>query len=256
MPGLSSFSYCLHLLHIVIIIFSKNSENHKRKLETTNIILKSFSLISPVCMFLTYYFNACVAHNLYSTFFQANSSKLEKRMKKYQIFAIILSVPIIIISFIFNDPPKLDIIAINYYPDSFLKYVYIIGLIILCLVLYQIFFIMSKKDKIYSYLVFDTYDHRKKELTSLLIRRHIYFIITFFICYAPNNIIGLIQSYSDTTFCAEKCYMESFCIMLMSSSCTISFCLKMSEPYMQKYIKIVLSFILRKKASSNVLIKF
>jgi hypothetical protein len=80
----------------------------------------------------------------------------------------------------------------------------------------------------------------------LFIRRHIIFLILFLICYMPNNIILLVQTFSEYKIC-EDCGTYCFLYYIMSVSCSITFALKMTEPYMRKYFKIVAYFIFRKR---------
>lgn len=243
-----SFSYFIPLFfNVTKLLIKFIRENNKRKIVNTNSIMYTISLISPIALFLTYYFNACVAHNLYMTFYTYKNNYL-KRLKKYYLGAISGILVVLFFSLIFNHNEHRTTIrfSLTYYNYHFIRVIYFFGLLAIIYIVSTIVYILNRRNDFFQSLKDETYETHKKTLIILFVKRHITFLCIFLVCYMPNNIILLIQTFSDYKIC-NNC--ESFCFLyyIMSISCSITFTLKMTEPYMQKYIKIVAYFVLRKK---------
>jgi len=252
---LKMFSECLLSLHLLILFLCFSFENHKRKIDTTLNIIYFQSLISPVAVFLNYFFNACISHNLYSTFFSFKSS-FDKRIRAYKILAIVGSVIIFLFSLGLNNNMHMATIrySFTYYSNSFLKCYYLFGLVYFVFIMYNIFYILIKKEEYYSMIKENILTNKKKEkrkdLIELFVKRHVLMLIVFTIAFLPNNLILIIQTFLDYRIC-EECNVYSIMIYFMSLSCTISFVLKMTEPYMLKYVYSIINFVLRKKQEVN-----
>ena len=76
------------------------------------------SLISPGSMFLNYYANACIAHNLYATFYEPEQT-YSKRLKKYKLIGGVGFIILIAISYFFNHEEHLT--TLRFY-DYFLYF--------------------------------------------------------------------------------------------------------------------------------------
>ena len=87
---------------------------------------------------------------------------------------------------------------------------------------------------------------KKKDLMKLFVRRHIFLLISFIISFLPNNLIIVIQTFTEFKICGD-CSNYGIIQYFLSLSCTMTFFMKMSEPYMMKYFHGVLNFVLRKK---------
>lgn len=245
------FSECLLSLHLLILFLCFSFENHKRKIDRTLNIIYIQSLISPVAVFLNYFFNACISHNLYSTFFSFKSS-FEKRMKMYKILAIAGSIIVFGFSLVLNNNTHIATLrySFTYYTNTFLKVYYLMGLVFFVYILYNIFYILIKKEEYYSMIkenfLTNKKREKKKDLIELFVKRHILMLVVFIIAFLPNNLIMIIQTFLSYKLC-EECSVYSITLYFLSSSCAISFFLKFSEPYMMKYFWSIVNFILRKK---------
>lgn len=245
------FSECLLSLHLLILFLCFSFENHKRKIEITVDIIYFQSLISPVAVFLNYFFNACISHNLYSTFFFCKSS-FHKRMLMYKILAVVGSFLVFLCSLIMNNNTHMSNLkySFTYYTNTFLKVYYLLGLVYFVYILYNIFYILIKKEEYFSMIKENFLTNKKKEkkkqLIELFVRRHILMLIVFIIAFLPNNLIMIIQTFLSYKICDDySIYSVNF--YFLSSSCTISFFLKFTEPYMMKYFYSIINFVLRKK---------
>jgi hypothetical protein len=206
------------------------------------------SLLSPVAMFLAYFFNACIAHNLYITFYGYKNT-YGKRIYVYKIGALVGSVFVFILSLLFNHGSydKTEQISVKFYPLFYLGLIYLIGGLIGVYMLIRILFVIKKKNDFFNMINKDDPDNEERiNVLTIFIKRHISFIISFLICYGPNNIIILIQLFSWYKICYD-CDTLAISVYLMSLSCTITFVLKMSEPYMMRYFKLVFNYVFRKE---------
>ena len=248
------FSECFLSLHLLILFLCFSFENNKRRIDKTTNIIYYQSILSPIAVFLNYFFNACISHNLFHTFFSYKSS-FEKRIKMYKLIAVLGTIIILFFSIILNNNSHQNTLrfSFTYYTYIFIKFFYLMGLIFIIYIITNIFYILIKKEEFYS-MIKDSVSvsgssekkEKKKALLELFVKRHIMMLIFFIIGFLPNNLILVIQTFLDYRIC-EDCGGYSFIIYLMSLSCTISFLLKMTEPYMMKYIFSILNFVLRKK---------
>lgn len=207
------------------------------------------SILSPVSIFLAYFFNACLAHNLYITFYTYKND-FHKRIYVYKITALVLSIVIFFISLIFNNRNNLTTVkfSVSYYPIVYLGFFYLLGGALCLYIIAKIFYVHSKKEELFYFLNQGNCQNRK-ELISLFLKKHISYLISFLICFFPNNIILIIQIFSYYKICND-CQYYSIVIYLMSSSCLITFMIKLTEPYMQKYLKLIVNFLYKRKFGS------
>lgn len=200
------------------------------------------SLLSPSFIFLAYYFNACLAHNLYITFYTYKNN-FHKRIYYYQISALVFTILIFLISLVFNNKTHFTTLqfSVSYYSNLYLGLFYFGGGCLCIYIITKIFYVQSRKQEFFSFLN-QSHSDQKKELITQFVKKHISYLVMFLVCYFPNNIILIIQIFSKYKICSQ-CQLYSIVIYLMSSSCLISFLIKLSEPYMKKYLQIVIVFI-------------
>jgi hypothetical protein len=205
------------------------------------------SLLSPVAIFLSYFFNACIAHNLYITFYGYKNT-YGKRIYVYKIGALVGSVFVLLLSLIFNfgSYDKTDLLSVKFYPLFYLGLIYLAGAAVGVYMVWKILFILKKKNDFFNFLNKDNPENEQRlNVLDTFIKRHLTFIVSFLICYMPNNILILIQLFSWYKICLD-CSPFAISVYLMSLSCTVSFVLKMSEPYMVKYVKLVFNYLFRR----------
>jgi hypothetical protein len=234
------------MLFFVIIQHFKLSfsENNKRKIDKTDTIMYLISLTSPLALFITYFFNACIAHNLFITFY-TYKNKFDERMSLYKLLALIGGIGTLILSFVFNNNTNVKSVkfTVSYYSHVFTAVFYFIGgIMMIYMVLKLIYIINHRKTSMLAYLSQSDEADTKNDLVSLFVKRHLTFVFSFFCCYLPNNIIFLLQIFMSYKIC-DRCNNYSIFIYLMSLSCTFSFAIKLSEPYMQKYLKVIFKFM-------------
>lgn len=210
------------------------------------------SLISPLALFITYFFNACIAHNLFITFY-TYKNKFDERMKLYKLLAMIGGIFTLILSFVFNNNTNVSSVkfTLNYYPFYFLALIYLIGGITMIYMTFKIIYIIKQRqNSMMSYLSQNDQTDVKNNLVALFVKRHLTFIFSFFLCYLPNNVILILQIFMSYKMC-DVCSNYSIFIYLMSLSCTFSFAIKISEPYMQKYFKVIFKFLFKNKEDAS-----
>lgn len=210
------------------------------------------SLLSPVAIFIAYFFNACIAHNLYITFY-AYKNTFNKRIYIYKIGALVGAIVVLIISVLLNNrvSDKNEIFTVRYYPFFFVAGLYFAGGVLVIYILFKTLYVIREKEQFMSLLNRDENsesENIRRQILYQFIKSHISFLITFLICYVPNNVVLLVQFFTPYKICFD-CHNYSIFVYLMSLSCTFSFVLKMSEPYMQKYIKLIINFVFRKHVS-------
>jgi hypothetical protein len=124
-------------------------------------------------------------------------------------------------------------------------------------IIYNIFYILIKKEEFYSMIkenfLTNKSKEKKKDLIELFVRRHILMLVFFIIAFLPNNLIMIIQTFLSYKLC-DDCSVYSVTLYFLSLSCTISFFLKFTEPYMMKYFWSIVNFVLRKKEEVSEII--
>jgi uncharacterized integral membrane protein len=173
-------------------------------------------------------------------------------MKIYKIIALVGGIITILLSILFNNRQNQTSVqfTVSYYPFFFIALVYFIGGVTILYMLFKISFVIRTRGSFFNFLNSGEADSARKNVISLFVQRHIGFIFTFLCCYVPNNIILLMQIFMSYKICVN-CSYYSVCLYLMSLSCTISFIIKLTEPYMQKYIKVVINFLFRKESDED-----
>jgi hypothetical protein len=230
-------------LNLLILFLCFSFENNKRKMNKTDTLVYILSIISPCALFLSYYFNVCLAHNLYQTFYAYRNS-YDKRIAVYKLSALVLGLVTIILTFFFNEQNVNTKFTLAYYKMFFLAIFYILGALVILYILSVIFYVLAKKDELFAYD--EVNSEKRNQLLNIFVNRTLYYLIVFIICYGPNNAIQLIQIFSSQKIC-EECPGLSLSCYLASLSCCFSFWLKFTEPYMRKYFLLIKNFILRQE---------
>jgi len=148
------FSECLVSIHLLIFIIGGTIYNTT----SSEYVFQISSFLSPVCMVVCYYFNACFAQNLYLTFFPQGDYR--KRFKVYKYVGLSL----IIISTIFSillssssNANSSNVIMFSYYQNWILIVLYSIGLVVLFYVALKLYYVFNR-----SYHYFRNFQNEKE----------------------------------------------------------------------------------------------
>ena len=250
------FGECLISTHLLILFLCFSIENNKRKMSFTKYVMWIISLLSPIGLFITYFFACCIAHNLYCTFHNYKND-FEIRLKKYKIYALTMGIIIFLLSLIFNkhNSSMTNVkYSMEYFPSWLVLFLYFLGAYAMIYILIKTIFVIKKKGSFLKFMFKNTQnekDNFQHQIVALFISRHLLFCYVFIGLYIPNNFVIILQSFTDTKICTN-CSGYSFMIYLISLSCTVDFCIKITEPYMKKYINLLLiTFFRRKPQLSN-----
>ena len=209
------------------------------------------SLISPIGLFITYFFACCIAHNLYCTFYNYKND-FDIRLKKYKIYAATMGTFIFLFSIIFNkhNSSMTNVkYSMEYFPSWLVIFLYLLGAVAMIYIIIKTIFVIKKKGNFLKFMFKNSQnekDNFQHQIVALFISRHLLFCYVFIGLYIPNNFIFILQSFTETKIC-KNCSGYSFMIYLISLSCTVDFCIKITEPYMKKYFSLLLFTFFRKK---------
>ena len=245
------FGECLISTHLLILFLCFSIENNKRKMSFTKYVMWIISLLSPVGLFITYFFACCIAHNLYCTFHNYKND-FDLRIKKYKIYALTMGVFFFILCLLFNrqnsSKPNIKY-SIEYFPPWIVVSLYFLGISTMIYIIIKTIFVIKKKSSFLSFMfknIQSEKDNFQHQIVATFIKRHLFFCYAFIIIYLPNNFVMLLQSFSENKIC-KNCNKYSFMIFLISLSCSVDFCIKVSEPYMKEYIYLLFVTLFRKK---------
>lgn len=142
-----SFSTNSNTFSSFFLVILYNFSENTRKVTNFNTFTYCLSILSPLSLFLVYYFNLCLAHNLFKTFFSYKNS-YEKRMKVYKIFALLLSIVIFILSIIFNNQNENKLLIMAYYNVHFVAVFYTFGLVSIIYIIYIVLSVMTNDSSV------------------------------------------------------------------------------------------------------------
>ena len=245
------FGEFLISLYLLILFLCFSLENNKRKMPFINIIIWLISLLSPIGLFITYFFSCFIAHNLYCTFHNYKND-FNIRIKKYKIYSLTMGIIIFLIGFIFNKSNSSGTsvkYSMEYFPSWYIISLYLLGTYAMIYIFIKTIFVIKKKGSFMKFMFKNSKnesDNFQHQIVAIFISRHLLFCYVFIGLYLPNHFIILLQSFSKEKIC-NNCSSLSFGIYLISLSCTVDFCIKITEPYMKKYISLLLSTMFRKK---------
>ena len=245
------FGECLISTHLLILFLCFSIENNKTKISFTKYIIWLISLLSPVGLYITYFFAACIAHNLYCTFHNYKND-FDMRLQKYKIYAMTGGIFLLFISLIITKqytPTSTIKCSLSYFPNWFSVILYFLGGLGMIYIIIKTIFVLKKKGSFLKFMFKNTQneeDNFQHKIVALFISRHLMFCYAFLGCFGPNNFVIIYQAFVKTKICTN-CNMYSFMVYLVSLSCTIDFCIKLTEPYMKKYLRLLFLAFFRKK---------
>ena len=244
------FGECLISTHLLILFLCFSIENNKRKMSFTKYVMWIISLLSPIGLFITYFFACCIAHNLYCTFHNYKND-FDMRLQKYKIYALAMGIIIFFLSLVFNkhNSAMTNVkYSMAYFPSWLVVFLYFLGAYAMIYIIIKTIFVIKKKGSFLKFMFKNSQNERdnfQHQIVALFISRHLLFCYVFIGLFVPNNFIIFLQTFNDTKIC-KNCSKYSFMIYLISLSCTVDFCIKITEPYMKKYISLLLMTFFRK----------
>ena len=245
------FGETLISLHLLILFLCFSLENNKRKMPFINNIIWFLSLISPIGLFITYIFACFIAHNLYCTFHNYKND-FYIRINKYKIYCITIGTFVFLLCLFFqNSNSSVNSVKYNlaFYPSWLVISLYFLGAFAMIYIFIKTIFVIKKKGSFMKFMfknIKSEKDNLQHQVVAIFISRHLLFCYVFIGLYLPNHFIVLYQAFSKEKIC-NNCSGFSFSIYLISLSCTVDFCIKISEPYMKKYISLLFTTFFRKK---------
>ena len=197
------------------------------------------SIINPVFHFFIYFWNCCLVHNIYVTYYNYKKS-LEKRIKFYKYQGVIYSLIVLFITFFNVQFETKNILSQTFsfskvYNVNYITLYYLITLIFQAYMIYNIYYIFKKDTDILILSIDDTRNNTIKKLFKQLITRHLIFIIYFLIANLPMTICMIIRTiFNYDNF--ESFYLNFFCMSLISLYGLLIFGIKFTDPVMRQFL--------------------
>jgi len=114
--------------------------------DTTDNILYVVSFIGPIALAITYWFNYCLADNLYITFYWYKNT-YPTRIYFYKTVSYIIIVAIFVFSFMFHQSRRPgNLFLVDYYGDFYLGIFYLLGFIVNIFIIMKIYHIIYRKE--------------------------------------------------------------------------------------------------------------
>jgi hypothetical protein len=203
----------------------------------------------PTVVFLLYFFNACVSHNLYLTYYDYKKG-YEKRFLAYKYLAVISGFLIYIFTLFsidmsnyyypFGNDRQADAFSFTLYNKKFVALFYIGCLILTGYILRNIYYIkiVSHELEPFSFEESATPGNNIQQmLIESMIKRHIISLTFFSAIFLPNNIYMILRvaSIEPDSYFVDTLLSLFLCGISFSS--TFTFVLKFTDPYIQKYFR-------------------
>ena len=214
------FGECLISTHLLILFLCFSIENNKRKMSFTKYVMWLISLLSPIGLFISYFFACCIAHNLYC-YFHNYKNDYDIRLKKYKIYALTIGIFIFLFSLIFNkhNSSMTNVkYSMAYFPSWLVVFLYFLGAIAMVYIIIKTIFVIKKKGSFLKFMFKNTQnekDNFQHKIVATFISRHLFFCYCFIGLFIPNNFVIILQSFSTNKICTN-CSRYSFMIYLIS----------------------------------------
>ena len=258
---LSEFVLSMHFIFIYLNMYIPN--------KYSNTIIHVSSIISVPTLFCCYFFNCCLAHNIYETFYSYNKSFIKRKIK-YISYSIISTIILTLISIIsFNNNYISEIIKTNkdtnnIYEINFSTHLFnrefLCLYYILCFIM--IIYMCNKLRKVYInkinlLTVNMSIDQNKTKLIKAFVRRHTLYIVFFVVAFLPNNLISLYVLFFNKheMFINKKYTIRFFNSILMSLILITSLIITAFDPCIKKFIKYMILHVFCNKDITRLLNK-
>lgn len=262
-------SECLVSFHLLLLFLCFQYENdnitNKKSLDSfskvisfeTSTLMFLISLMSPLFLFMTYYFNLCIAKNIANAFVDSKDD-YHKRVQFYKLFAFITCMILFFIAIILNSRSvNKPSFTANYYPSYYIGIFYFL---LMCLMIYvgrKLWLILKHRRQQMQSTINFCKDPTEQRAINSFTRQHTLFVVFFIVCYLPNNVIQFTSVFMEnkilTKGLKDESWIYSLFILLLSSSCTITFIIKLTDPYVRRYIGVAFSIMTLKKSQEEVI---
>ena len=208
---------------------------------------KIIAMFNPLIILCIYYWSASLTHHLYATYYKY-SHDMVKRFKNYQYLLFVVIIIFYIYTLLnidYNDSRILskDFTFISNYKISYINFFYISGFFIILFILYQLYFVLNKKED----FIISEYQETRERSEGLKIifgseiSRNIACVCYFLLAYVPENTIMLLKFFFNKK--NIKCYfIQIIIISLISFFGSFLFLVKLFDPLIRKYLINLLLF--------------
>jgi hypothetical protein len=200
---------------------------------------------SPTILFLCYFFNACVSHNLYLTYYDYKKG-FEKRYLAYKYLAVILAFLVYIFTLFninlegyyypFDKTNGNTGFTFLLYNKNFIALFYIACLGFTIYILRNIYYIKIVTNEL-PFSFEDTSDTLHQMLIESMVKRHIISLIYFTAVFLPNNLYMLLKVAHVEPEGGYVDLLLSVFVAGISFSSAFTFIVKFTDPYLQKFFK-------------------
>ena len=220
-----------------------------------SILIKIIIMFNPLIIFCIYYWVVCLTHNLYVLFYKYNHN-IKKRVKFYKYLLFIISLIFYIYTLLniqYNDSQILlkTFGLIHNYKKSFIELFYICGMCMILYIIFKLYYIINKKEDFISVNEYQENQEKKEKIKNIfnsVVIINLSFIIYFLITFTPSNICMLFK-YSFFYSNMNTYLIDFITILLISSSGTFIFCIRLLDPFMRTII--INSLLLNREFISN-----
>ena len=202
-----------------------------------SLTIKIITMFNPLVILCIYYLAACIIHNLYAPYYNY-SHNIEKRFQFYKYLLFILIIVFYLYTLFninYNDSliSSKNFTFISNYDTFFIQFFYISGFCIILFIIYNLYYVLNKKDDFIISEYQETKERSKKlkNIFKSVISRNIAYIIYFLLAFLPENIIMLIKYVFDKN--TKSYYIEYFIIILISFFGSFLFLVKLFDPLMR-----------------------
>ena len=212
------------------------------------ISIKIITMFNPLIIFFIYYWSACLAHNLYVTYYNYIHN-INRRIKFYKYLLFISGLIFyiyILLNIQYNDSPIMskNFSLISNYKKSFIDIFYIFGILMIIYIIIKIYYILNKKEDFISVNEYQEEQERKEQIKNLfnsVVIRNVSFFIYFILAFLPHNITMLCKYLFP--YANIKTYLiDLLTIILISFSGIFIFCIRLMDPLMRAFLINLISF--------------
>ena len=223
-------------------------------------IINFSAIVSVPILYSCYYFNCCIAHNIYETYFSYNKS-FEKREKKYYIYGVSSIILMIYLSFHFHESSSLKEIerdeihfTLKMFNQVFVCLFYLLTLVMMVYMCLKIILVLkglkTYNFELYSTFISDSQESQEnsrivlvKQLVTSFVKRNLLFTLSFVFGNAPNNICAIYMILFNKSK-IKIFHFRRWNTFFMSLNLLISLIVILMDPCIRIYLKYMIQHYL------------